>query len=257
MLDLLIVTPTLNSDRFIEETILSVKGITGISYKHVIVDSFSRDRTLDICRRHGLDIYFCKPGNMYKAINYGLNTYKATLFTYINSDDLLNSNYVNECLKYFSFADVVYGNINYINEQSNTLFKKNAVDPFFLKHLFKYYNPVPQQGTIFKSEVFNKLSGFNTSYKYSSDYDFFARSYFSNFVYHKYKDNHVASFRLLSSQLSQRSKDQMKTDGVIIRTKLPKKKLVLCRKTFAFLVRNIYNIKNLYNQYKYSPLHYT
>lgn len=219
--DLTIVTPTYNSSSTIEATLSSIQPLIALGAHHIIVDSGSSDSTLDIAARYNSTILFCPPGNMYEALNLGFKHSSSNWLTYINSDDILYSDYV---ISLFSRnlhdVSIIYGNIDYIDASGRFLFSRRSPVPFLLRFLMPFYNPFPQQGTIFSRQVFDSLNCFNTQFKYASDYDFFVRSCLSNFRFFKFNDFSVAAFRLSPTQLSQASKDSMAPEGIFIRRKL-------------------------------------
>ena len=83
------VIPTLNSSRTLEETLMSLLRQRNCQVKVIVADSGSTDGTLDICRRWGVPSIYVRPGNMYQAINEGLEQCSTDWLAYLNSDDML------------------------------------------------------------------------------------------------------------------------------------------------------------------------
>ena len=67
MKNITIITPTLNSEEYLEDCINSVKKISKKfkNINHIIVDSYSNDTTLEIAKKHNLKVINCPPGNIY------------------------------------------------------------------------------------------------------------------------------------------------------------------------------------------------
>ena len=84
----------------------------------------------------------------------------------------------------------------------------------------RYYNPFPQQGTLFTRDVFEKADGFNPEFRFAADLDFFLRCYRAREKFWKYHSKSLAAFRLSPNQLSQRAWAEMRPEGIEIRARL-------------------------------------
>ncbi len=87
-----IVTPTYNSEKYLEECILSIKNQKFTDYEHIIVDGKSSDRTLDIIKKYDgtypMRWISEKDKGMYDAISKGFKIAKGDIFCWLNSDDM-------------------------------------------------------------------------------------------------------------------------------------------------------------------------
>ncbi len=203
MKNLTIITPTLNAEKFIEDCILSVSKITQRSnnVNHLVVDSGSIDNTLEIIKKYKIKTLYYPPGNIYKAINYGIKKSKADFVTYINSDDQLNINILNE-INSKNEVDIITGCLEIINFETNEKYIWKPLPKYlFYSSYLVGGMPFPQSGTIFSKKLFNNLNGFNTNYKFAADYDFFCRSYLKS-VNYAISSNILASINLHKNQLS-------------------------------------------------------
>ena len=75
-----IITPVYNGEQYIEETIKSVLSQTYRDYEYVIVDSESKDRTIDIINKYKNDVHkvICEKDNgMYDAIDKAIKSSRA------------------------------------------------------------------------------------------------------------------------------------------------------------------------------------
>lgn len=216
-----IVTPTLNSAVTLRATLESVRPLVEAGAEHIVVDSASSDNTVALAEEAGAQVLQHPRGNMYTAINAGLTLARGEWVTYINSDDLLYADAINEALACSSpKAEVIYGNIDHIDEVGRFLFSWRSPEPRHLGWLMQHYCPFPQQGTLFRRELHGRLGGFDASYRFSADYEFFVRCIQAGARFDKFRSRSIAGFRLLPSQLSQRLRTEMAPEGRRIRAAL-------------------------------------
>ncbi len=209
-----IVVPTYNSIATLDWTLLSLSKLNGcgIQARVIIVDSGSNDGTIEVTDRYGFERSFCPPGNMYAAINCGFKLGVSEWCTYINSDDLLYSGAFSNMVQaaYRSNADILYGNIDYIDADGRFLHSWNSASVSQLKPLFctEMKNPIPQPGTVFTRKVYKKLGGFKEDFRYVSDGDFFRRACSEGAKFRKHNGT-VAAFRVHKSQISNAHQERM------------------------------------------------
>ena len=213
-----IITPTYNSASTLLATLDSLTSLLNRCAEHIVVDSGSDDNTVEIAKHFGSKVIYHPPGNIYDAINAGLAIATGDWLTYINSDDILFADYVVEALdSSLHSADLIYGDIDYIDSVGRFLFSRRAASTNHLPWLMHFYNPFPQQGTLVKKSVFAKIGYFNSEYRYAADYDFFVRCILNGMHFEKFHKKSVAAFRLNPSQLSQKERHHMAPEGVRIR----------------------------------------
>ena len=216
-----IITPTLNSASTLRKTLESVQALVERGAEHIVVDSDSDDDTVSLAEAAGARVVRYPQGNMYAAINAGMDGARGEWLTYINSDNVLFADSVVEALcKFGSQADIVYGDIDFIDAYGRFLFSRRAASPANLAWLMRYYNPFPQQGTLFRRTWFDKVGGFNTDFRFAADLDFFIRCCEQGARFSKYRGKSVAAFRLMATQRSQSLRMEMAPEGIRIRTEL-------------------------------------
>jgi len=174
-----IVTPSYNQARFIEETILSVKGQTYPSVEHIVVDGGSTDGTLDILKRHADTItWISEPDRgQSDAINKGFGMARGEVLAYLNSDDTYLPAAVEAVVGWFNehlSCKVVYGDSNIIDERSRLL-KTRPSRPFDFADLL-VGNFIPQTSTFFRREVLDAVGPFDAELHYGMDYDYWLRA---------------------------------------------------------------------------------
>jgi glycosyltransferase involved in cell wall biosynthesis len=169
-----VLTVVKNGDKFLEESILSLKNQTYSNYEHIIVDGGSTDDTLKIIKKYEEHIdYWCseKDNGLYFGFNKALLLARGKYVGFLNSDDVLTKN----CLELLN---------NYINKNLEADFFFGAVKkhwgvlygykPWKIKFSWGFYSS-HSTGFFIKLTSAKKLGFYNTKYKYSSDYDYFYR----------------------------------------------------------------------------------
>jgi len=109
-----VVTPCLNSGRFLEATLLSVLNQTYPSIEYIVVDGASTDNTLEILTRYQDRIrYVSEPDRgQSDAINKGWRMARGDILAWLNADDVYFQDTVAQAVQTFeTYPDVawVYG----------------------------------------------------------------------------------------------------------------------------------------------------
>src|SRR6266487_6395136 len=84
-----VVTPTLNAEKYLEATLTSIwsQRSDSVEVDHVLLDSESTDRTVEIASRYPTRVVVAKDGGMYEAVNRGLSMVRGEIVGYMNADD--------------------------------------------------------------------------------------------------------------------------------------------------------------------------
>ncbi len=205
-----IVTPTYNTGRFIERTILSVKNQNYSDYEHIIVDAGSTDETLQIIKKYPEVTYVLKDKcTQSEALNIGFQKATGSIIGWVNSDDVYEPGAFGKAsrvLDEHKDTDLVYSNCRFIDDGDKEIgFWKTAKFSYFRN--LNYFQMIPQQTIFFRKSVFEKVGYIDESFSYTMDYDFLVR--ISKKCRVEYVPNEVfASFRLhsVSKTMAQRKK---------------------------------------------------
>ncbi|MGH9800048.1 MAG: glycosyltransferase, partial [Blastocatellia bacterium] len=104
-----------------------------------------------------------------------------------------------------SKADVVYGNCDYTDGQGRFVYSLAAAQPAELLPLFrKRCMGFAQQSAIFRRCAYQQLGGFDESFVYRGDGDFYVRGLLAGLKFAHLKGPSVACFRLHQMQFSNR-----------------------------------------------------
>lgn len=208
-----IAIPALNAGATIGTTLESLRPVKGVA-RIVVVDSFSTDATLAIASTLADEVLQCEPGNMYSAINVGLREANTPWVTYINADDIIYAQTLAERLNGIPESiDISYGPVDFIDTDSRFLRSWRPAREKALLPLYRAgYSAMLQQGTIIRRELFEKLGGFSTKYRYVADADFWFRALEAGARFHCDKSTTVAAFRLHPRQITQDKKAEMQAE---------------------------------------------
>jgi len=206
MNSLAIITPTLNCAGSIAQTLESLRPLVEQGAEHIVVDSGSTDGTVELCRQAGARILTHPPGNLYAAVNAGIRASLGVWLTYLNGDDLLRADAIAAALTSADHAgaDIIYGNIEVIDEAGRLLYAWRTPPATWVRPLQPQIDLILQQGTLIRRDCWERLGGFDESFRYGSDYDFFLRASRADVRFAKHWGRAVAAFRAHAAQLSRR-----------------------------------------------------
>jgi glycosyltransferase involved in cell wall biosynthesis len=185
-----IITVTFNSEKYLEDTLVSIFSQSYPDIESIVIDGKSTDGTLSILQKYQNKItYISEPDTgIYDAMNKGINLATGDIIGILNSDDVL---FDNEIIKkvVHSFSpdvDCVYGNVILVNE-SNKVVRNYSSANFNLKD-FEFGHMPPHPSFYVRKEAFQKFGYYNTSFRISADYDLLLRFLYIHKLKSKYLD---------------------------------------------------------------------
>ena len=166
-----IITVTKNSEKYLEENILSLESQSYKNYEHIIIDGNSTDQTKNIINRHKEKISYSvsEPDDgLYFAMNKGIEKATGEIIGILNSDDIFYPDALRIVSKYFSKdpkLDFLFGSV-YKHKLMH------GYNPKKIKWTFGFYT-THSVGFFIRREAQKKIGYYDTQYKWSADYDLF------------------------------------------------------------------------------------
>jgi glycosyltransferase involved in cell wall biosynthesis len=176
-----IVTPCLNAEATIAQTLRSVRAQHVEGLEHVIVDGGSTDGTLDILRAaEGPVLFISEPDNgLSDAMNKGIAMARNDVIGWLNADDVYLPGALARVQEAFAARpDALWatGRCLIIDGDGNEIRKgvtryKDALLKRWSFPLFLTQNFVSSPATFVRRSALQELGGFEERFRYSMDYD--------------------------------------------------------------------------------------
>lgn len=208
--DISIITISYNSEKTIEETILSVISQNYENLEYIIIDGGSTDRTLEIIDKYKNNISIIiseEDKGISDAFNKGIKYANGDIIGIINSDDLLAENALRTIAnEYNSSVDIYRGNMIIWNDKTDMKCISKPTTKFKKIPLFTH---VCHSSTFVTKTAYESYGCYNVNLKYAMDMDLLLRFYHSGAEF-KHIDSELAIFRLggiTSSPLKKKKKE--------------------------------------------------
>ena len=171
MIKVSIIIPTYNRACMIQETIDSILKQTYKEIEVIVVDSASTDNTQEVLKKYGDKIkiiYVDKRQNAAQNRNIGAKEATGDIYLFLDSDDLINTEYVERAIDEFqkSNSDVIFSDYYKFSKHIMNHFDPNGMHQ---------YNMIPS-GSFVKREIFEKVGGYDEGLPENEDYDFWLRA---------------------------------------------------------------------------------
>jgi glycosyltransferase involved in cell wall biosynthesis len=173
-----IVTPSLNSGKFLERTILSVLAQDYPHIEYVVMDGGSSDETLQILERFDARLLYVSERDLGQAdaVNRGVHRTHGDIVGFLNADDVYEPDAVRAIVQAFADrpdAGVVYGDAWYVSEQGERI-GPYPVEPFKRETLARRCI-ICQPAAFVRRQAFESAGLLDASLRFAHDYDLWIR----------------------------------------------------------------------------------
>lgn len=177
-----VVTPTLDAERFLEDTLRSIwsQRSDPIRIDHVLVDGGSTDSTLDIVGRYPSRVVVSTDDRgMYDAVNRGMALVEGDIIGYINADDEIAPGALRSIAHAFVSnpnAGWLCGRVEYVDADGVTLGSMQPVHLTLRSYIGLGWSCIPQQTVWVRRSFWEQVGPFDLDYRNCGDYDWYARA---------------------------------------------------------------------------------
>jgi glycosyltransferase involved in cell wall biosynthesis len=164
-----IITPTFNSEKYLERCIKSIQSQDYNDIEHIIIDGDSNDETKNIIKKYqnNKTIFISeKDDGIWDAMNKGLKIASGDIVCFLNSDDYYYPNAIKTVVKYFNNND-----IDFLFGTTQKYKLMYGYKPWKIRFSFGFYTS-HSVGFFINRERHLKIGFYNTKY-FSADLDFF------------------------------------------------------------------------------------
>jgi len=177
-----VVTPTLDAEAFLEDTLRSIwsQRSDSIEIDHVLVDGGSTDGTVAIASRFPSRVVDSTDDRgMYDAVNRGMAIAEGDIVGYINADDEIATGAFQLIADAFAAhpdAGWLCGRVEYIDANGGVLGRMQPVRLTLRSYVGLGWSCIPQQTVWVRKSFWERVGPFDMDYKNCGDYDWYARA---------------------------------------------------------------------------------
>ena len=180
-----VITPSYNQGQFIEETILSIINQNYSNLEYIIIDGGSTDNSVEIIKKYEKQLTYWvseKDQGQSEAINKGFKKATGDIVCWINSDDILMPNALNNVANFFTSND----DVDFLNGYLLIIDKYSKVisNFFILKQKIWYARHgiyyIAQQSMFWKRSLFDRIGFLREDFHAMMDMEFLIRIFQSN-----------------------------------------------------------------------------
>ncbi len=239
-----IITPTFNSEKYIEQCIKNVVDQQCTNIEHIIVDGGSTDNTVAIIKQFAKNHAHIrwiseKDKGQSDAMNKGIQMAQGTYIGFLNADDDYVEGALKRVLSILSDQKLTFvcSNCNVWDENNLLLFVSKPKDNNFFACYFRQSFPINPSSYFYKKSIHESIGLYDENDHLTMDLDFFLR-YMNHFKSYTYVDEIWGNFRVLESTKTFQDREK----GMMFTRK--KQKFDLYWKKNPFYIRYFYILKN-------------
>ncbi|MCH9661700.1 MAG: glycosyltransferase [Bacteroidetes bacterium] len=179
-----IITINYNDAQGLQLTMQSVLEQSFRDFEYIIIDGGSTDDSLAVINQHERNInhWVSEPDKgVFHAQNKGIDQAAGEYLFFLNSGDRLTSeSALSDFINHPEFkGDVIYGDYQF--DEGQKVYPDSLSPFYFMK------SSLPHQSTLFHRRVFEKMGGYDESFKIAADRAFFLKCYLSE----EFKFQHI------------------------------------------------------------------
>lgn len=187
-----IIIPVFNGEKYLADCLNSILSQSYKRFEIVIIDDGSTDLTEIIVKSYlqtnsQIQYFFQSNQGVSRARNKGIDLARGEFVMFIDADDYISPDYLNNFIKYISKDfDIIIGGITKVFENSVTQVKLSKEGLFTLNEILTDFAVEQKQNGIYgfvcsklirRSVIVEKKIKFDTALSLAEDFDFFLKYY--------------------------------------------------------------------------------
>ena len=168
------IVPTLNVEGYLPACLEAIKKqkVSEGEFEIIVVDNGSTDRTVEIARDSGAEVYIVPKKTVAALRNIGAAEAKGVFLAYVDADCVICDHWLQNGLRHFDDSKVAAAGVPTLVEENGSWvecywFLQRKEEP-----RIKYVTWLPTENLIVRKSVFDKINGFNENLITCEDADF-------------------------------------------------------------------------------------
>lgn len=173
-----VVTVCYNAAQTIADTLCSVAAQRGVEVEHVVIDGGSTDDTLKVVARfpHVALVVSEPDKGIYDAMNKGLARATGDAIGFLNADDwFCRDDALQLIAAQLADADAVIGDLVIVDGDNTSRVRRFYSSRGFRPWMLRMGHMPPHPTMYVRRAVFDRIGGFDDSYRIAGDFDFTVR----------------------------------------------------------------------------------
>lgn len=172
-----IITATYNSEKTLQDTLISLERQSHPDIEYIIVDGASKDGTINLIKNNCTKVskIICEADRgIYDALNKGINAASGDVIGFLHSDDLLAyDDVLVDIAKTFESTgcDAVYGDLEYVSQDDTDKRVRLWKSGVFKRTKMQLGWMPPHPSFYMKRSCYKEFGSFSLDYHISADYD--------------------------------------------------------------------------------------
>lgn len=194
---LTLITPSLDRVEWIGHAIDSLVAQKDADIEHIVVDGGSRDGTIELLKRRYPQSrrIIEKRGNLYDALNIGINHATGDIIGFLNTDDRLAESalaHIRQAFADHPETDMVCGGCrvsirdSLVKQNGDRIFNDPTLQTLSVGHLIS--GPILTNGRFFRRDVFSRVGLFDSHWPIFADRQWLARCFLEGITGHGISD---------------------------------------------------------------------
>jgi glycosyltransferase involved in cell wall biosynthesis len=176
-----IVTPSLNGMQYLAKCIESTRRQESnrVEIEHIIVDGGSTDGTPEYAASQGCKVMF-REGGIYEALNIGSLSARGVLLGILGCDDFLLPGALDAVVAGYERSGCrwIIGGCCWLDAQGRNIGNFRSPPAWLTAPMLASlsWSCIPTTSTFMHRDLFADLRGFDTTFQYGGDYEFYVRA---------------------------------------------------------------------------------